>query len=138
MEHSKLDTSAAVGLLRELSAARSLLDPFTLAERATAILDRSVLAPLDPTGFLVSKGLSGVALARIMPAYSTRLVKLYEAAHGAPPLRRLIMLTGVGLRPVNAYIEQDRPLLERAWADTVLSHSNLGATVDYLSAEATA
>jgi len=123
----------AVQALRELREARPALDPEEVVRRATMILDRSTLCPLDLTTYLaVDRGLEGVALARTVGRFATRVAELYESKHGARPLKRYEFVPGVGMRPVSAYVEDDRPLFDRAWREITGDWDALGTKIDAL------
>lgn len=129
-----MDHLTALNSLAELSRARGILDPDTLQLRATAILDRADLALLDPTDYLIGRGLTEYPLARLVGPFSTRLVELFTAQHGNRPLKHLKRLP-VGPRPVYTYLESDRPLFDRAWYDLLNNYSDVGSRVDGIVGE---
>lgn len=127
-----MDSFTAIEKLEELKHARGTLDEWEIARRAAAILDRSDLRELDLTDYLIERKLEGVALARFMPRFASRVAQLYEAQHGARPLKRLKLIAELkDYRPVFAYVEHDRELCDRAWrelnADWSETHECIGA-----------
>jgi hypothetical protein len=122
----------ALEALRELAAARPLLDHWTAATRATMILDRSSLRSLDVVNYLFHQEVEGIALARITPIFGTRLRLLYVQQYGVAPLHRLEAINGER-RPVNAYLELDRPLFDRAWREISVEYDKLGARVSEIA-----
>lgn len=126
-----MNTTEALDALRELRAARPLIGPYEAAERASMILDRSTLRPLDLTEYLQKdRGLTGYALASMMGRFAPHVARLYQAKHGVAPLKRLQLVPGVGARPVNAYIEDDRELFDRAWRELSGDWDALGSKLD--------
>jgi hypothetical protein len=121
-----MDSYAAIEKLRELQAARGSLDEYEVARRAAAILDRSDLRELDLTDYLVERGLSGHALASFTARFTTRVASLYLARNSVRPLKRLRFIAELkNYRPVNAYIEHDRDLFDRAFRELTADYSEL-------------
>lgn len=120
----------ALAALRELTVAAPALDHWTVAQRATMILDRSYLKPLDMTAYLQEHDLEGVALVRFMGRFAPRVRELYERQHGVRPLHKLEVIPGVNeRRPVYAYLEHDRELFDRAWRELNGEHERFGDRV---------
>lgn len=126
-----MENDVAIGALRELSAARGLLDHWELAQRATAILDRSELRPLSIVDYLQQKGVDGPALARMVGKFAPRVKSAYVAKYGVEPLHRLELIPALGeRRPVHAYLETDRPLFDGIWAALSAEHDVVMRRVD--------
>lgn len=120
----------ALAALRELTVAAPVLDHWTVAQRATMILDRSYLKPLDMVAYLTEKELEGIALVRFVGKFAPRVRELYERQHGVRPLHKLELVEGLGeRRPVYAYLEHDRELFDRAWRELNGEHEKFGERV---------
>jgi hypothetical protein len=112
-----MDSQAALWALHELSVAAPMLDPWTVANRCTAILDRAELKPLDLVTFLEEeRDIHGAQLARLVDPFARKVKSLYVAQWGVNPLKKLEVIDGKQRR-VNAYLEEDRALFERAYRD---------------------
>lgn len=109
-----MENATARQLLSELREASDLLPAWEVAERASAILDRSTLKPLDVTQYVTEYGFEGYALAVWVGRFSDRLRDEFIREHGTPPLKRLTLIAGE-LRRVYAYVEDDRKLFDRVW-----------------------
>lgn len=109
-----MDNMTARVLLSELREASDLLPAWEVAERASAILDRSSLKPLDVTEYVTEYGFEGYSLAVWVGRFSDRVRDEFIKTHGTPPLKRLALIAGE-LRRVYAYIEDDRELFDRVW-----------------------
>lgn len=110
----RISNDEAMVALRELAHARQFLDAWQVAERATAILDRARLAPLDLVEYVASYGLADAALAREVGRLAPRVAAIYLSEYDHPPLKRLQLINGER-RPVHAYLELDRYIFDRAW-----------------------
>lgn len=108
----------AMEKLRELQEARKLdvLTEYELAERARAILDRSEMRTLDVTEYLMDKGYEGAPLMRAVGRFGALVKIAYVREYGRPPLRTHIVVNH-DVRPVNAYLETDRPLFDRVFEE---------------------
>ncbi len=109
-----MNNNTAKELLSELREASDLLPAWEVAERASAILDRSSLKPLDVTEYVKGVGFEGYSLAVWVGRFSDRLRDEFTKQYGKPPLKRLALIAGE-LRRVYAYIEDDRQLFDRVW-----------------------
>jgi hypothetical protein len=128
-----LSHEAALAALRELTIARSTLDHWEIAQRTTAILDRSYLKPLDIVDYLIDRDLEGVALTRFVGKFAPRVRELYEQQHGIRPLHKLELVVATGdRRPVYAYLETDRDLFDRAWRDLNGEHDRFGDRLEQI------
>lgn len=129
--------STALFALAELNASRGLFDPYQLAERATAILDRAEgngLKPLDVVDYLRERGLNDLALVKAVGAFAPVVLRHYESKHRTKPLKRLALINGAR-RPIYAYVQDDRPLFDRAWDDIAEKHDAVGAALDRIVGE---
>jgi hypothetical protein len=102
-----------VAALHELTAELQRLDvaPAVIARHVTDVLERSGLAPLDLTEYLLAKGFKGPRLAQAMGTFAPAVKAGYVLSRGAVPLRR----ERAG-RIVNWYTELDRPLVDEVFA----------------------
>lgn len=119
-----MDTNDARRALSELAAARDLhlLSPVEVHTRTTAILDRTELRPLDLVTFLIQKGHSNEDLLHLIGKFGKAVKRLYVEKHGHEPLQRLGDAGG-SARPVNAYVDDDLPLIEEAYASITTTTS---------------
>lgn len=109
-----MDNITARQHLSELREASDLLPAWEVAERASAILDRSTLKALSVDHYVREYGFEGYSLAVWVGRFSDRLRDEFIREHGTPPLKRLSLVAGE-LRRVYAYIEDDRKLFDRVW-----------------------
>ncbi len=101
-------------MLRELQEARGLVPEWELAERARAVFERSEMRPLELAEFLSAKGLRGARLAHAMGSFPKVVARTYRERYGFDPIKMVQPLAG-DLRMVNAYVEDDRELIESAF-----------------------
>jgi len=111
--------------LQLIQAARGLIDEGHLETKARIVLARGLgeapeldaaTTPLYAQTFLEEKGLSRQRIKAVSGPFGKRVKAAYVLEHGEEP-KQYPLETGNGqVRPVNAYTEADRPLLEQIWA----------------------
>ncbi|MGV9540860.1 hypothetical protein ACWDSF_06005 [Nocardia beijingensis] len=111
--------------LRLIQAARGLIDEGHLETKARIVLARGLgeapeldaaTTPLYAQSFLEEKGLTRARIKAVSGPFGKRVKAAYIREHGVEP-KQYPLETGNGqVRPVNAYTEADRPLLEAIWA----------------------
>lgn len=107
-------------------AARGIVDPAHLEAKARVILAQGMgeHAQLDPgntplytSDFLKSKNLSQKQTKKISGTFGKRVKAAYILEHGIEPGTYPMNLPNGQVRPVLAYTEKDRPIMERVWKD---------------------
>jgi len=106
----------ALELIGDLQALRGILPEYELAERARAILERADMKPLDLAEFLAEKGFTGPRLMRSVGTFGKTVKEAYIAHYGYEPIKTHIVISGE-IRPVCAYLEIDRDLIEDAFVE---------------------
>lgn len=108
----------ALDLLEELRVARDAdhISEWEVRERAAAILDRGPLKPLDLVEYLQQQGFLPVRIAREIARFGAAVKAAYRAEYGSDPLKRHILIRGEQVA-VMAYVEDDRDLIDDAFAD---------------------
>lgn len=111
--------------LQLIQAARGLIDEGHLETKARLVLARGLgeapeldaaTTPLYAQTFLEEKGLTRQRIKAVGGTFGKRVKAAYVLEHGAEP-KQYPLETGNGqVRPVNAYTETDRPLLEAVWS----------------------
>jgi len=110
--------TAPLEMLRELQTARGLLPDEMIARRARAILDRADLGEINVVEYLKSKGYTAADLYRAAGSFGSALAVAYFAEHGVKPIKADSWVEGIQqYRMVNTYIEADRDLIERTFAE---------------------
>ncbi len=104
----------ALDHIRELQAMRGLVPEYELAEKARAIFERADMKPIDLAEFLAQKGYTGFRLAQAVGTFGKAVKEAYVDRYGYEPLKTHIVANG-DVRPVAAYIEADRELIEDAF-----------------------
>lgn len=107
-------------------AARGLIHPDHLEAKARVILARGLgEAPeLDPASrplyaqqYLKEKNLSAKQMRSKASIFGKRLKKAYVEKYGRDPEKYDLDLSNGQTRPVNAYTEADRPLMDAVWSE---------------------
>lgn len=105
-------------------AAKGLIHPDHLEAKARVILARGLgeapeldsgTRPLYAQQFLKGKNLSAKQMKSQAPMFGKRLKKAYVEKYGREPGKYDLDLSNGQTRPVNAYTEADRPLMEQVW-----------------------
>jgi len=112
-----VNNQEAIERLRELQVSAPVLSPWTVAERATAILDRSTLRPLELEDYLIEHGIKDHALAQAMSRFAMSVRQVYFRTYGVWPIKKDAVVNDVHKR-VNAYIEEDRGVFAEAFLET--------------------
>lgn len=104
--------------------AQGLIHPDHLEAKARVILARGLgeapeldpaTRPLYAQDFLKAKNLSTKQMKSKAPMFGKRLKKAYVEKHGRDPQKYDLDLRNGQTRPVNAYTEADRPLMDSVW-----------------------
>lgn len=107
-------------------AAKGLIHPDHLEAKARVILARGLgegavldpaRAPLYCKDFLASKNVSRSRIASIASQFGKKVKAAYIEANGVEPEMYPLTLPNGQTRPVRAYTEADRSLLEQVWLD---------------------
>ncbi|WGD38502.1 hypothetical protein [Lysinibacter sp. HNR] len=111
-----MNNSFALERLAEIRHAldRGLITPTEATFRATQVLDRATLKPLDLVAYLEARGYEGSRLAKAIGPFSRAVRAGYEETYGTPPLHRQELIRGLWVR-VMAYIEEDRPIVDEVY-----------------------
>lgn len=105
--------------------AKGLIHPDHLEAKARVILARGLgeapeldpgTRPLYAQQFLKEKNLSAKQMRSKASVFGKRLKKAYVEKYGRDPQKYDLDLSNGQTRPVNAYTEADRPLMEQVWA----------------------
>lgn len=105
-------------------AARGLIHPDHLEAKARVILARGLgeapeldpgTRPLYAQQFLKEKNLSAKQMRSKASVFGKRLKKAYVEKYGREPEKYDLDLSNGQTRPVNAYTEADRPLMNQVW-----------------------
>lgn len=103
-----------------------LIDPNYLEARARIALGRGLgegavleadRTPIYVSDFLKSKRVPSSRVKSIASTFGKRAKAAYVLEHGIDPGRYPMTLPNGQIKEVTAYVEADRPLLERVWAD---------------------
>lgn len=103
-----------------------LIDPNYLEARARIALGRGLgegavletdRTPIYVSDFLKSKRVPAARVKSIASTFGKRAKAAYILEHGVDPGRYPMTLPNGQIKEVTAYVEADRPLLERVWAD---------------------
>lgn len=102
--------------IADLQALRGILPEYELASRARAILDRNGNKPIDLAVFLAAKGYANYRLAAAVGTFGKVVKHAYVEKYGVEPIKTHIVVNG-DVRPVYAYLEVDRELIEDAYQE---------------------
>jgi len=107
-----------------VQAAKGLIDPKHLEAKARVILAQGLGEapevplrdrPLYTSDYLAEKNLSRSKLKSIGGVFGKRVKAAYILETGREPGKYLLNLANGQTRPVNAYTEADRPLMDQVW-----------------------
>jgi P22_AR N-terminal domain. len=107
-----------------VQAAKGLIDPKHLEAKARVILAQGLGEapeipfkdrPLYTSDYLAEKNLSRNKLKSVSGVFGKRVKAAYVLETGREPGKYLLNLANGQTRPVNAYTEADRPLMDQVW-----------------------
>ncbi|MEV6432899.1 phage antirepressor [Nocardia sp. NPDC051463] len=110
--------------LQLIQAARGLIDEGHLETKARLVLARGLgeapeldeaTTPLYAQTFLEEKGLSRQRIKAVSGPFGKRVKAAYILEHGVEPKQYPLETANGQVRPVNAYTESDRALMEDIW-----------------------
>ena len=111
--------------LQLIQAAKGLIDEGHLEAKARIVLARGLgeapeldaaSTPLYAQTFLEGKGLTRQRIKAVSGPFGKRVKAAYVLEHGTDPVQYPLETGNGQVRPVNAYTESDRPLLESVWS----------------------
>ncbi|MFC9769335.1 phage antirepressor N-terminal domain-containing protein, partial [Rhodococcus jostii] len=108
------------------AAAKGLIHPDHLEAKARVVLARGLgehaeldqsRRPLYTQSFLKEKNLTSKKMTSTAGIFGKKVKAAYIDKHGRAPKQYPLDLSNGQTRPVNAYTEADRPLMEQVWKD---------------------